>query len=36
MLKQKDFWIGLLVGVALYYIYLNHLKGKGGAGGSGG
>jgi hypothetical protein len=29
MLKQKDFWIGVLVGVAAYYIYMNHLKGKG-------
>jgi hypothetical protein len=32
MLKQKDFWIGVLVGVALYYIYMNHLKGKGSSG----
>ena len=32
MLKSKDFWIGVLVGVALYYIYMNHLKGKGSAG----
>jgi len=28
VLKNKDFWIGVLVGVALYYIYLNHVKGK--------
>jgi hypothetical protein len=32
MLKNKDFWIGVLVGVALYYIYLNHVKGKKGGG----
>jgi hypothetical protein len=34
MLKSKDFWVGILVGALLYYVYLNHLKGKGGAGGS--
>lgn len=35
MLKSKDFWVGILVGAALYYLYVNHLKGKGmGGGGS--
>jgi hypothetical protein len=34
MLKSKDFWVGVLVGVALYYIYMNHLKGMGNKGGS--
>jgi hypothetical protein len=32
MLKSKDFWVGVLLGVALYYIYLNHVKGKGSGG----
>lgn len=26
MLKQKDFWIGLVLGVILFYVYQNHLK----------
>jgi hypothetical protein len=26
MLRNKDFWIGLLVGALLYYIYMNHIK----------
>lgn len=26
MLKSRDFWIGLLLGAALYYIYTTHLK----------
>lgn len=26
MLKEKDFWIGLLVGALLYYVYTNHVK----------
>jgi hypothetical protein len=26
MLRDKDFWIGLLVGVLLYYLYANHVK----------
>lgn len=26
MLKQKDFWIGLVVGVILFYVYQNHMK----------
>jgi hypothetical protein len=35
MLKSRDFWVGVLVGVAVYYIYLNHVKGMGkGKGGS--
>jgi hypothetical protein len=32
MLKQKDFWVGVLLGIAAYYIYTTHLKGKGSAG----
>lgn len=31
MLRNKDFWIGIAVGVVLYYIYANHVA-KGGAG----
>jgi hypothetical protein len=34
MLKSKDFWVGVVVGVALYYVYLNHIKGKKGGGGA--
>lgn len=30
MLKAKDFWVGVAVGVLLYYLYVNHMKGKGG------
>lgn len=26
MLRNKDFWLGILVGVALYYVYMNHIK----------
>lgn len=26
MLKQKDFWVGLVLGVILFYVYQNHLK----------
>lgn len=26
MLKQKDFWIGLVLGVILFYVYQNHMK----------
>lgn len=26
MLRNKDFWIGLLVGALLYYVYMNHIK----------
>lgn len=29
MLKSRDFWVGILIGVALFYLYQNHLKGKG-------
>jgi hypothetical protein len=29
MLKSKDFWVGVALGVLLYYVYTNHLKGKG-------
>lgn len=32
MLRNKDFWIGLLVGAVLYYVYVNHVKkGPGGS-----
>jgi hypothetical protein len=34
MLKNKDFWIGLILGIILYYVYANHVsKGKGMGGG---
>jgi hypothetical protein len=26
MLRSRDFWIGVLLGVAAYYIYSNHVK----------
>jgi hypothetical protein len=26
MLKSRDFWVGVLLGVAAYYIYTTHLK----------
>lgn len=26
MLRQKDFWIGLVLGVVLFYVYQNHLR----------
>ncbi len=29
MLTNKDFWFGVAAGVILYYVYTNHLKGKG-------
>lgn len=29
MLRSKDFWVGIALGVILYYLYTNHLKGKG-------
>lgn len=29
MLKSKDFWVGVILGVILFYVYQNHLKGKG-------
>jgi hypothetical protein len=29
MLKSKDFWVGVAIGVILYYVYLNHVKGSG-------
>jgi hypothetical protein len=31
MLKEKDFWVGVAVGILLYYLYSNHMK-KGPAG----
>jgi hypothetical protein len=33
MLKSKDFWVGVAIGVLLYYVYSTHLKGKGMKGG---
>jgi len=30
MLRNKDFYIGLVVGVILFYVYQNHMK-KGGS-----
>jgi len=32
MLKNKDFWVGVAVGVILYYVYTTHLKGGKGKG----
>jgi hypothetical protein len=29
MLKSKDFWVGVLAGVILFYVYSTHLKGMG-------
>lgn len=29
MLKSKQFWIGIAVGVVGFYLYQNHLKGMG-------
>lgn len=26
MLRNKDFWVGLLVGVVLYYVYTTHIR----------
>jgi hypothetical protein len=33
MLKSKDFWVGVAIGILLYYVYVNHVqkKGPGGA-----
>jgi hypothetical protein len=31
MLRNKDFYIGLAVGVLLYYVYINHMKKGGGS-----
>jgi hypothetical protein len=32
MLRSKDFWVGVAIGVLLYYVYVNHIaKGKPGA-----
>jgi hypothetical protein len=32
MLQRKDFWVGVLIGVALYYAYSKYgKKGMGGA-----
>jgi hypothetical protein len=33
MLKSRDFYIGILVGVVAYYVYCNHVK-KGMGGGA--
>lgn len=29
MLTDSKFWIGVIVGVVLYYVYMNHLKKSG-------
>jgi len=26
MLKSKDFWVGIALGVLAYYLYANHMK----------
>jgi hypothetical protein len=26
MLKSKDFWVGMFVGLLAFYIYANHIK----------
>jgi hypothetical protein len=26
MLRSKDFWVGLAIGVIAYYVYTNHMK----------
>lgn len=26
MLRSKDFWAGVLLGVILFYVYQNHMK----------
>jgi hypothetical protein len=32
MLRSRDFWVGILVGALLFYLYQNHFKkGMGGA-----
>lgn len=32
MLKNKDFWIGAILGVIVFYVYQNHFKkGQGGS-----
>jgi hypothetical protein len=30
MIRDKNFWVGVLAGVVLFYLYQNHLKGMGG------
>lgn len=32
-LKDGKFWGGVVVGFGFYYLYANHLRGKGGMGG---
>lgn len=34
MIKRKDFWVGVVAGVILFYVYNTHLKGMGKGGGS--
>jgi hypothetical protein len=29
MLKSRDFWVGVLLGIILYYVYINHVQKKG-------
>lgn len=26
MLKSRDFWVGIALGVLAYYVYMNHIK----------
>lgn len=26
MLKSRDFWVGVILGVGLFYVYTNHVK----------
>ncbi len=26
MLKSRDFWVGVLLGVLAFYVYANHIK----------
>ena len=26
MLRSKDFWVGVLLGAALFYVYQTHIK----------
>lgn len=34
MLRSRDFWVGVIVGLILLYLYQNHFKGMGKGGGS--
>lgn len=30
MIRDKNFWIGVIAGVVLFYLYSTHMKGAGG------